>query len=249
MMANERDEGLRESEGAPVEQEVSGGFFPSMLDIFVDPMKVFRRIAAGMSWWKAFIAVTLFGIILVLLNKPVQDRIMEIQYATMDKEQAELVAARMEQWAFLGYIAIPIIVMVSNLIVAGIAHLVNSAVSMRANFKKTLTLAMFCNFIGVLAQIIGSIIIRARGFENIESAEDLRVSFGIGALFPDLKGFWYVFSESFNLFQIWYYIIFTLGVAAIFSMERKKAVPVGIVVWLVTFLMMLLENLGGRAVG
>ncbi len=247
MMANERDEGLRESEGAPVEQEVSGGFFPSMLDIFIDPMKVFRRIAAGMSWWKAFIAVTLFGIILLMLNKPVQDRILEIQYAAMDKDRAERIAAGIEQWAFLGYIAIPIIVMVSNLIVAGIAHLVNSVVSMRANFKKTLTLAMFCNFIGVLSQIIGTIIIWARGFENIESREDIKVSFGIGALVPDLKGFWYVFSESFNLFQIWYYIIFTLGMAAVFSIERKKAVPVGIVVWLVSFLMLFLGNLGGRA--
>ncbi len=246
-MANERDEGLRESEGAPVEQEVSGGFFPSMLDIFIDPMKVFRRIAAGMSWWKAFIAVTLFGIILLMLNKPVQDRILEIQYAAMDKDRAERIAAGIEQWAFLGYIAIPIIVMVSNLIVAGIAHLVNSVVSMRANFKKTLTLAMFCNFIGVLSQIIGTIIIWARGFENIESREDIKVSFGIGALVPDLKGFWYVFSESFNLFQIWYYIIFTLGMAAVFSIERKKAVPVGIVVWLVSFLMLFLGNLGGRA--
>ncbi len=246
-MANERDDELREPEGVPVEQEVSGGFFPSMLDIFIDPMKVFRRIAAGMSWWKAFIAVTLFGIFLMLLNKPLQDRILEIQFAAIDKEEAERIAAGMEQWAFLGFIAIPIVVMVSNLIVAGIAHLVNSVVSMRANFKKTLALAMFCSFIGVLSQIIGSIIIRARGFENIESREDIRVSFGIGALVPDLKGFWYVFSESFNLFQIWYYIIFTLGVAAVFSIERKKVIPVGIVVWLVSFLMMFLGSLGERA--
>ena len=244
-MANEWEQGAPESESAPVEQEISGGFFPSMLDIFIDPMKVFRRIAAGMSWWKPFVAVSIIGIVMTVLNAPMMNKLIEVQYATTDAEQYERIKGAMETWKYIGYIAIPIIVMISSLIIAGVAHLVNSVVSMQANFKKTLTLIFFCGFISVLSQIVSYFIIWARGIDSIESIDDLRVSFGFGALFPDLEGVWYRLSESLSLFQIWYYILFVLGVAAIFSIDRKKAVITGIAVWLVSFLMLFLQGLGG----
>ncbi len=245
MMADERDYGASESEETPTEQEVSGGFFPSMLDIFIDPMKVFRRIEAGMSWWKPFVAISIIGIVIAVINAPLTDRMIEAQYATADAEKYEQLKNAIDKWKYIGYIAIPIVVLLAGVVIAGVAHLVNSVVSMRANFKKTLTLTLFCGFIGVLSQIVSYIIIWTRGIETIESAEDLKVSFGIGALIPDLEGFWYRFSESLSLFQIWYYILFVIGVAAIFSIERRKAIITGVAVWLVSFLMMFLQGLGG----
>jgi len=245
MMTDEREHGTPAPEAAPVEQEASGGFFASMLDIFIDPMKVFRRIAAGMSWWMPFVAVSVIGIIIAIVNAPLTNRIIEMRYATMEGEELERIKSAMSTWKYVGYVAVPIIVLISNVIIAGIVHLVNSVISMRANFKKTLSLAMFCSFIGVLSQIIGSIIIWTRGIESIESPTDLRVSFGLAALFPDLEGFWYRFSESLSLFQIWYYILFVFGIAVIMSIERKKAVVAGIAVWLVSFLMMFLQGLAG----
>jgi hypothetical protein len=245
-MANEREHGASESEAAPAEREVTGGFFPSMLDIFIDPKKVFGRIAAGMSWWKPFVAVSIVGIALAVVNTPMTNKVMEIQSATMDPEEYEQVRGVMEMWRYLGYAVVPVIVLIPGLIIAGVAHLVNSVISMRANFKKTLALTMFCGFIGVLSQIISSLIIWARGIDTIESMKDLRTSFSPAAFMPDLEGFWYQFSESLSLFQLWYYIIFVLGVAAIFSIERKKAVVTGVAVWLVSLLLLLLQGLGGR---
>lgn len=244
-MADEREHGAPEADAAPVEQEVSGGFFPSMLDIFIDPLKVFRRIAAGMSWWMPFAAVSVLGVVIAIINAPMMSKLIESRYATMSAEEYERVSSILDKWKYVGYIAVPVVILVSNLIIAGVAHLANSVISMRANFKKTLSLTMFCSFVGILSQIIGSVIIWTRGIDTIESAKDLRVSFGLGALIPDLEGFWYRFSESLSLFQIWYYILFVLGVAAIFSIERRKAVITGIAVWLVSFLMMFLQGIGG----
>lgn len=244
-MTNERERGAPESEAAPVEREISGGFFPSMLDIFIDPMKVFRRIAADMSWWKPFVAVSIIGIVIAVLNTPMTNKVIEMQAATMDADEYERVRSMMDMWKYIGYAIIPIFVLVSGLIIAGVAHLVNSVISMRANFKKTLTLTMFCGFISVLSQLISSLIIWARGIDTIESMADLKASFGLAALIPGLEGFWYRFSESLSLFQIWYYIVFVLGVAAIFSIERKKAFITGVAVWLVSFLLMMLQGLGG----
>jgi hypothetical protein len=245
-MADELDRESSQAGSAPVEPEVTGGLFHSMLDIFIDPVKVVRRIAAGSSWWQPFIVLSVVSIALALINQPLTDKMIEAQYGTGDAEQLERMRSAMETWKYLGYVAVPILILVANLIIAGIAHLVNSIVSMRASFKKTLSLSMYCGFISVLSQIIGTVIVWMRGVESIESAADLRVSFGIAALMPDLKGFWYNVAESFSLFQIWYYILFVIGVSVIFSIERKKAVATGIAVWLVSLLLLFLQNLGGQ---
>jgi hypothetical protein len=230
--------------GGPV-----GGFFPSLLDIFIDPLKVFRRIAAGLSWWKPFIVLCVVGVIITVLNTPLQKHMLEIQYASMSEEQYERVMEAVNKFKFLGYLAIPIFVLLMNSIVAGVAHLVNSVISFRPSFKKTFSLTMFCSFIGVLSQIVGTIVVWARGIENIESVDDFKVSFGAGALVPGLKGFWYALSESLSLFQIWYYVLFVLGTSVIFSMEKKKALITGIAVWAVSFLMLYLQQLLGRGLG
>lgn len=245
MMADEREYGAPASEAAPAEEEVSGGFFASILDIFIDPMKVFRRIEHGVSWWKPFVVLSVIGVAITVIAAPMTSRLIEVQYADVGAEQYDQMMSAIDTWRYVGYIAVPIVVLLSSVIIAGVAHLVNSVVSMRANFKKTLTLTFYCGFIGVLSQIVSYLIIWARGIETIESAADMRVSFGFAALFPELEGFWYRFSESLSLFQIWYYILFVLGVAAIFSIERKKAVITGVAVWLVSFLMTFLQALGG----
>ena len=246
-MVDEREQGVPGPEAAPVEEKVSGGFFPSMLDIFIDPMKVFRRIAEGMSWWQPFIAVSIISIVIGIINAPLTQKFFEMQYSNMDAEQYDNMKNAMDTWKYIGYAVIPIFVLIVNVIIAGVAHLVNSVVSMRANFKKTLSLAFYCSFISVLSQIIGAAIIWARGVDNIESAQDLRVSFGFSAFVPDLEGVWRGLSESLSLFSIWYYILFVFGVAVIFSIERKKAVITGVAVWLVSFLLTFLQGLGGSS--
>jgi hypothetical protein len=65
---------------------------------------------------------------------------------------------------------------------------------------------------------------------------DLRMSFSLAPLFPQVTGILNALMESLGIFQIWYYVIFVLGVSAIFKISRKQALLPTIPIWVLSFL-------------
>ena len=53
------------------------------------------------------------------------------------------------------------------------------------------------------------------------------------------------FLESFSIFQIWFLILFTIGVSVIYETDRKTAIVPTIVVWVLGVLGIMLQGLGG----
>jgi hypothetical protein len=132
----------------------------------------------------------------------------------------------------LTLLLVPIVTIVIYLIVAGIAHLVvNIMSSSRSNYKKTLSLVSFCGIVAVIEQIIGTVVLKMRGLESIESPEDLKFSLSLAPLFGHGKGFLNAALQSLSIFQIWYYILFILGIAAVFKISRKQAIFTVLPVW------------------
>ena len=227
--------------------EVKGGFVQSILDIFIDPMKVFHRIRGGLTWWKPFVLTAVIGIINGYLMMPFTVKRIELNPSDLPPEQLQAAVERVEKFGFVGLIATPIIFLVIYLIMAGIAHIVINIMSSEASFKKTLSLVSYAGLISILGQIISTVILRMRGVENVESMADLKVSLSLAALFPDLKGVGYAFLESLSIFSIWYYILFLLGTAVIFRMSRSRALVPVIIMWLLSFLFVALGSVFGNA--
>jgi len=228
---------MADDEGrAGAESEIKGGFPQSIIDIFIDPMKVFPRIRGGLTWWKPFVLTAVIGIINGYLMMPFTVKRIELNPNDLSPEQLEAAIERVEKFGFVGLIATPIIFLVIYLIMAGIAHIVINIMSTEAGFKKTLSLVSYTGLISILGQIISTVILRMRGLENIESVEDLRVSLSLAAFFPDLNGLGYAFLESLSIFSVWYYILFLLGAAVIFRMSRSRALVPVIIMWLLSFL-------------
>ncbi|UCF05131.1 MAG: YIP1 family protein [bacterium] len=231
--------------GGEGSQEVTGGFLQSIMDIFIDPGKVFKRIDTGLTWWKPFILVSVVSMIIGWLMLPMRRRLLELNVTGMPEEQLEQALQGMDRFGVIGLIAVPILLVIVLLIIAGIAHLFISFVSSDANFKKTLSLTSYTNLIPMLGQIIMVIVLRMKGIESVESTADLQLSFSLAPLFPELAGFLKAFVESLGLFNIWFYIIFLLGIAAIFKVERSKALVPVIPIWLLTIVLTYLQTLGG----
>ena len=66
------DENLQNVDVGTSETDVKGGFFTSLIDIFLDPSKVFKRIDAGLQWWKAFIVLAIANVVLTWFALPLQ---------------------------------------------------------------------------------------------------------------------------------------------------------------------------------
>jgi hypothetical protein len=241
-MDDRRDSGVTNVDSEIGGSAPKGGFFASIIDIFVDPVKVFRRIDAGLAWWKPFIVVCAVGIVLGYLMLPLQRKLIELNPRGLSEEQLQPAI----KFLPLGLIATPIVLIIIYLIVTGIVHLVVNIMSSRSSFKKTLSLISFCGLITVLEQIIGTAVIKMRGVEGVESAADLRFSLSLAPLLGEGKGLLNAVLQSLSVFQIWYYVVFIMGIAAIFKMSRKSAIIVALPMWILSVLMLWL---GGKFQG
>ncbi len=225
---------------------VPGGFARSLYEIFTDPAKVYARIDAGLAWWKAFIVMAVIAMAISVVITPFRNQALLPMFENLPPEQLERAQAQMKTFGFVGLIMVPIMMIVMFLIVAGIAHVAVNIMSPRANFKKMLSLLAFCGLIPMIEQIVGAAVIAARGIESVESMADLKMSIGPAALLPDATGALEALLQSLSLFQIWYYVVLVLGIAAIFRMKRAQAVIAAVPVWLIGFLLLLI---GGKFQG
>jgi hypothetical protein len=239
-MADELKENAGAREQGSGAAAPTGGLWVSILEIFTDPLKVFARIDAGLSWWKPYVVVSVVTMVLGFLMIPMRRRLIEIGLQGQPEEQVQRALEGMDKFGAASIIGLPILLIITAVIVAALAHLLISMMSSRSSFKKTLSLIFFCGFITLLEQVIGSIIIKARGLEAIESASDLEMSFSLAPLFPGAKGALAALMKSLGIFQIWYYVVLILGIAMIFKMSRKQAIIPAIPIWLLSFLVLLL---------
>lgn len=244
----DEDRGLQPSgaDGEDSGRKPEGGLLPSLIDIFIDPQKVFERIDAGLEWWKAYIAVSVVTVVIAYLNMPVQKQLMLVS-ERMSGEQAQAAVEQMERFGFIGLIAAPAGVLLIWLILAALVNVTVNLVSGKSEYKKVLSLIGFTSLIGVLEQIIQLVVIRLKGIESIESVSDTRIPLGLAALFPGSEGAARALMDSLSVFQIWYLIVFTLGVSAIFRISRAKAAVPAALMWLIGFAFLWLGgSFGGR---
>jgi hypothetical protein len=222
---------------AAVAEAPKGGFLQSIIDIFVDPFKVFARIDAGLTWWKPYLFVSVVMMITSYFMLPLQRKVMELKMQNLSEEQLQKAAEQFGKWAPVGLVVVPLGIIVIYLIMAGIAHLCVNIMSTRSSFKKTLSLLSFCGIISIIEQIIGTVILRMRGPESIESAADMKFSLSLAPLVGDGKGLLGAVLQSLSIFQIWYYIVLILGIAAVFKISRKAAIIPVLPIWIISVIM------------
>lgn len=240
---------VQEQEGSPVETEAapvaSGGFIQSIIDIFVDPMKVFIRIESGLTWWKPFAVTAVIGIINGYLMMPFQVKRLALNPSGMPPEQVEAAMENTAKYGIYFLLLVPVGMVIIYFIVAGISHLMINLMTSKANFKKTLSLISYLGLISILGQLVTSAVLLAKGVDSIESVADMTISFSPAALMPDVEGAGFALMESLSIFNIWYYVLFLIGTAAIFKIEKSKAIVPVIAIWVLSFLFVLLGTMFG----
>jgi len=233
---------------APPEGEASGGLWISLIEIFVDPQKVFRRIAGGLAWWKPWIVMAVLTAVIAWLSQPINLQLASLNPRGIPPDQLEAQLEMAKRFGFIGLILAPAAVLLISVIMAGIINVTVNLTSGRSGFTKILCLMQLTGLIGVVEQGLRLGILHARGIDTIESMSDSRVSFGLAAIpaLSETGNFARAVMDSLSVFQIWYLVVFTLGIAAIFRISRGKAAVSGIVVWVISVALLMLQGLGQR---
>jgi len=222
-----------------------GGFWASLIDIFIDPVKVFKRIKAGLPWWQPFSVVAISIAVISYFQIPINRQIFLLNERGLSADQLEAQGEMMDKFNLIGVIAAPLIVLLIYVILAALCNVTANLVSGKSGFKKMLSLLSFTAFVGLIEQGLKLLIQHMRGIENITSRDDLyAVSFSL-TRFVESDGILRAVLESFSIFQIWFLILFTIGVSIVYETDRKTAIVPTIIVWVLGVLGIMLQGLGG----
>lgn len=225
--------------------EGGGGFVASLIDIFIDPVKVFKRIKAGLPWWQPFTIVAIAIAVISYFQIPLNNQLVLLNERGLTAEQLESQVEIMGKFAIIGVIAAPLVVLLIYVILAALCNVTANLVSGKSSFKKMLCLLTFTGFVGLIEQGLKMLILHMRGIENITSRDDLySVSFSL-TRFIESDGILRAVLESFSIFQIWFLILFTIGVSVVYEIDRKTAIVPTVVVWVLGVLGIMLQGLGG----
>lgn len=225
--------------------EGKGGFWASLIDIFIEPVKVFIRIKAGLPWWQPFAVVAIVIAVISYFQIPINRQIFLLNERGLSAEQLQAQGEMIEKFSLIGVIAAPLIVLLIYVILAALCNVTANLVSGKSSFKKMLSLLSFTAFVGLIEQSLKMLILYMRGIENIASRDDLySVSFSL-TRFIESDGILRAVLESFSIFQIWFLILFTIGVSVVYEIDWKTATVPTIVVWVLGVLGIMLQGLGG----
>ena len=243
---NENPGGIpEEMEKVSPSGEGKGEFWASLIDIFIDPVKVFKRIGAGLPWWQPFSVIAIAMAVISYFQIPINRQVFLLNERGLSPEQLQSQGEIIEKFNLIGVIAAPLIVLLIYVILAALCNVTANLVSGKSSFKKMLSLLSFTAFVGLIEQGLKMLILYMRGIETITSRDDLyAVSFSL-TRFIESDGILRAVLESFSIFQIWFLILFTIGISVVYETDRRTAIVPTIVVWVLGVLGIMLQGLGG----
>ncbi len=201
-----------------------GDGFIGMLNAFVDPADAAKRIPAPLSWLWPLILIGIVTIVLGYLTVPYQLSLADAQIAQRGLSAEQIERAKTVTQAFTQFAipAAPVVLIGFLALFAWLVGLLGSMLGMRTKFRDVFSLLAACALIPTLQAIANYIVIRAKG-DPITTPEQLTPPFGLDIFFQNVHGPLFVILNYFSIFEIWYLIVLTLGLAYLTKSSKGTA--------------------------
>jgi hypothetical protein len=207
------------------EQNLSiGDGLVGMLNVFVDPKATAKRIPAPFSWlWPLIVLIVTYGAVGVL-TAPYAISIADAQIAQrgLPPEQAENARRITHVISQVTPIATPVFILLFLAFFAWLAVAIGSIAGVRAKFRDMFSLMAACGLITALQAIATVIVVRTKG-DEITSQEQLAPPFGLDIFLQNIHGPLLGLVNFFSIFEIWYLVVLTIGLAALAKTTKGKA--------------------------
>jgi hypothetical protein len=205
-----------------------GDGFIGMLNAFVDPAGLAKRVPAPLSWLWPLITLTIiytvFGYLMLpytmaLIDLRINQQIGQQNTPPEQAERARSIAHLIYQFLPL---ATPVFVILFTLLFAWLVSAMGSMAGLRAKFRDIFSLMAACGLIPALQVIATYIVLRAKG-DEITSQEQLTPPFGLDIFLQDIHGALFALVNFFSIFEIWYLIVITIALAHLGRASKGKA--------------------------
>jgi hypothetical protein len=227
------------------EQKLSvGDGFIGMLNAFVDPAGTAKRVPAPYSWLWPVILLSITYIAIGYLTLPYQLTLVDVRMAqqNMTPEQMERARSITHVITQFAIPAVPLFVIGFGALFAWLVGLVGSMLGMRSKFRDVFSLMAACALIPALQAIATYIVIRAKG-DEITSQEQLTPPFGLDIFLQNVHGALLAILNYFSIFQIWYLIVLTFGLAYLTKSSKGKAFAALTPAWLLPLFLKIVQSM------
>jgi hypothetical protein len=211
------------------EQKLSlGDGIVGMLNAFVDPAGLAKRVPAPLSWLWPVITLSIiylvFGYLMLPYTLAVVDlRInQQISQQNTPVEQAERARSITHAVTHFSFVATPVIVILLLALFAWLVSALGSMAGLRAKFRDIFSLMAACALIPALQYIATYIVVHAKG-DEITSQEQLTPPFGLDIFLQNIHGALFGLVNFFSIFEIWYLVVLTFALAYLGKVSKGKA--------------------------
>ena len=217
-----------------------------MLNIFIDPGATARRIPAKFSWLWPLLTISIIYVVFGYMMLPytagiadaaIAERVAQQGMRPEQVERAQTVAHMISRVA-VGFT--PVFFIVIILLLAWLVSVMGSVTGARAKFRDVFSLMAACSLIPALQYIAAYVVVRVKG-DEVHSVEQLTPPFGLDIFVQDLHGVAFAVVNFFSIFEIWYIVVLTVGLAYLTKSSKMKAFVTITPAWVLQLLLRVIQ--------
>jgi len=208
-------------------------FFERVVGVFFNPRQTLEAVAEKPIWWDVLIVLLVSMSIYSALIMPLATRDALANYQT-ETGAPPPDFGQMPKWILvIGVIAGLFSIMVMVFLTCGIIYLMGRLFSTAGDFAKIIAVYLHASLVdSLLGNIIRLVLILMK--------KTIRVSTSLAVLLPadvPLRSFGYILLSQFDFFRLWAFGILAFGLSAVFKVDRKKALWIAFLSWLIITLL------------
>jgi hypothetical protein len=199
-----------------------------MFNVFVDPKAAAKRVPAPLSWLWPVIVLSAIYVVFGYLMLPYTLALIDLRMS-QQMSQNNVPIEQVERARNITHLVTQFSVPATPLIVIGLVALfawlvsaMGSIAGVRAKFRDIFSLMAACALIPALQYIAVYIVVHAKG-DEITSQEQLTPPFGLDIFLQNIHGGLLALVNFFSIFEIWYLIVLTIGLAYLAKSTKGKA--------------------------
>jgi hypothetical protein len=219
-----------------------------MLNVFVDPKATAKNVPAPLAWlWPLIVVCVVYGVS-AYLALPYTMQYIDLRLSQNQSQQGtspeQAERARNIVHAIYGFLPAftPPIIIVGILVGALLVCGMGSIAGIKTKFRDVFSLMAACQIVSSLQAIAMYVVIHAKG-DEITSQEQLTPPFGLDIFLQNIHGTLFALVNFFSIFEIWYLIVLTVGLAYLAKTSKGKAFFAITPAWLVPLILRLLQGM------
>lgn len=215
-----------------------------MLNVFVDPKATVKRIPAPLAWlWPVIVLCVIYGVFTYLML-PYTMQLIDLRLSQQNTPPEQAERARNIVHAIYGFLPAftPVITILIVLLLALLVCGMGSVAGLKTKFRDVFSLMAACQMIASLQVIAMYIVLHAKG-DEITSQEQLTPPFGLDIFLQNIHGALFALVNFFSIFEIWYLIVLTVGLAALANTSKGKAFFALTPAWLLPLILRAIQGM------